>query len=91
MTVFDYRFDRVYILKSPPNSIERLKELCRNFDINANEALDEAQDFHIAWGIGPNGLIYLSHTTFLYSDIDFYSIEEVEEYLKKFIVKSNLN
>lgn len=87
----DKRFDRLYILKSPPNSTERLKELCRNFDINDNGVLDEAQDFHIAWGIGPTGLIYLSPTTFLYYDIDFYSIEEVEEYLKQFIDKSNLN
>ena len=84
MIFFYYRFDRVYILKSPPNSIQRLKELCRNFDINDNGILDEAQDFHIAWGFGPNGLIYLSSTNFLYCDIDFYSIEELEEYLKQF-------
>lgn len=87
----DKRFDRLYILKSPPNSIERLKQLCRNLDINDNGVLDEAQDFHIAWGFGPNGLIYLAHTTFLYYDIEFNSIEEVEEYLKQFINKSNLN
>lgn len=87
----DRRFDRLYILKSPPNSIERLKELCRNFDINDNGVLDDVQDFHIAWGFGPTGLIYLSPTNFLYCDIDFYSIEEVKEYLKQFIDKSNLN
>ena len=86
--MMDRRFDRLYILKSAPNSIERLKDLCRNFDINDNGILDEAQDFHLAWGFGPNGLIYLSHTTFLYYDIDFYSIEEVEEYLKQFVVKN---
>lgn len=89
--MMDSRFDRLYILKSPPNSIERLKELCRNFDIKVNGVLEDAQDFHIAWGFGPNGLIYLSPTNFLYCDIDFNSIEEVEEYLKQFIVKSNLN
>ncbi len=87
----DKRLDRIYILKSPPNSVERLKELCRNFDINDNGILDKAQDSHIAWGIGPKGLIQLSPTNFLYYDIDFYSIEEVEGYLKHFIDKSNLN
>lgn len=87
----DKRFDRVYILKSLPNSIERLKDLCRNFDIKDNGVLDETQDFHIAWGIGPNGLIHLSPTNFLYYDIDFFSIEEVEEYLKQFVNKSDLN
>lgn len=87
----DKRFNRLYILKSTPNSIERLKELSRNFDINDNGVLDEAKDFHIAWGFGPTGLIYLSPTTFLYHDIDFRSIEEVEEYLKQFIDKSKLN
>lgn len=74
MKQLDHRFDRVYILKFPPNSIERLKGLCRNFDINDNGELDEAKDIHIAWGFGPTGLIYLAHTTFLYYDIDFYSI-----------------
>lgn len=84
----DKRFDRVYILKSPPNSIKQLKELCHNFDINDNGVLDEAQDFHIAWGIGPTGLIYLSPTNFLYCNIDFNSIEELEEYLDHFVIKN---
>lgn len=86
--LIDKKFDRLYILKSPLNSKERLKELCRNFDINDNGVLDEAQDFHIAWGFGPTGLIYLSPTNFLYNDIDFNSIEELEEYLDRFVIKN---
>lgn len=84
----DKRFDRLYILKSPPNSIQQIKELCRNFDINDNGVLDEAKDFHIAWGFGLTGLIYLSQTNFLYCNIDFYSIEEVEAYLDQFVIKN---
>ena len=84
----DTRFDRVYLLKTKDGEIDKLKQLCIDYHINDNDIFDKAASFHFAWGIGPEGLIYISPTTFLYHKIDFNSLDELEEYLDKFEIKN---
>ncbi len=86
----DYRFDRVYFLKAEPNSIEKVKQLCRDYNINDNGVFENAASFHFAWGFGPEGIIYISPTTFLNHRPDFNSIEELENYLDQFVSHKNM-
>lgn len=81
----DTRFDRVYFLKTKPGEINKVKQLCSDYDINDNDIFETAKEFHFAWGIGPEGLVYISPTTFLSHKPDFNSTEELEDYLDKFI------
>ena len=80
----DSRFDRLYVLKTKDGEIETLKQLCEDFHIQTNGVFENAASFHRAWGFTEAGLIYLSHTMFLYRKIDFNSLEQLEEYLVKF-------
>ena len=80
----DTRFDKIYILKTEPGEIDRVKRLCIDYNIENNGCFDNAADFHFAWGISPYGLIYLSPSTFAIHKPDFNSIEELEEFLDKF-------
>lgn len=84
----DERFDRVYFLKAKDGELNRVKQLCADYDINDNGVFDGAADFHFAWGFGPDGLIYISPTTFLYHKPDFNSIDELIEFLDKFPPKN---
>ena len=84
----DPRFDRVYFLKAEPNSLERIKQLCLDYDINDNGVFVHATEFHFAWGFGPEGIIYISPTTFLIHKPDFNSIEELERFLDMFMIKN---
>ena len=84
----DKRFDRLYILKSKNGELKRVQELCKDYRINDNDIFSYAKKFHIAWGFEPEGLVYLSPTTFLIHKPDFYSIEELEIYLDKFEEKN---
>ena len=80
------KIDRVYIIKTKPGDIERMKQLCLDYDINDNGVFEHAASFHFAWGLSPDGLIYLSPTTFLYQKPDFNSIEEFEAFLDKVFI-----
>ncbi len=82
--MIDARFDRVYFIKAQPDEIEKMKQLCIDYHINDNGVFDNAASFHFAWAIGPEGLIYISPTTFLINKPDFNSIEELEDYLDQF-------
>ena len=84
----DTRFDRVYFLKTNSGELPKVKQLCEDYSINDNGVFDNAADFHFAWGIGPDGLIYISPTTFLIHKPDFNSAEELEEFLEKFEIKN---
>ena len=86
----DSRFDRIYLLKTKSGELEKVKKLCDDYHINDNGAFENAADFHFAWGFGPYGIIYISPTTFLTHDPDFNSIEELEEFLDKFVANKNL-
>lgn len=79
----DTRFDRVYILKTQQKSIKKLKGVCDYYQIETNGIFEYAKDFHIAWGFSKDGLIYLSPTTFLTQKIDFYSVDELIEFLEE--------
>lgn len=80
----DSRFDRVYLLKAKNGELKRIKQLCEEYQINDNGIFDNAADFHFAWGFGPDGLIYLSPSTFAIRKPDFNSIEELIEFLDSF-------
>ena len=84
----DNRFDRVYFLKTKSGEINKVKQLCVDYEINDNGVFENAADWHFAWGIGPSGMIYISPTTFLIHKPDFNSAEELEEYLDKFITNN---
>ena len=84
MINMDNRFDHLYFLKTKNGEIDRLKQLCLDYSINDNGIFDKAASFHIAWGIGPNGLIYISPTTFLIHKPDFNSTMELEACLEKY-------
>lgn len=84
----DSRFDKVYFLKAGTEDLERVKQLCINYNINDNGVFEKAAGWHFAWGFGPEGIIYISPTTFLNHKPDFNSIEELEGFLDKFIVKN---
>lgn len=80
----DNRFGRVYFLKAKSGELPRVKQLCEDYHINDNGVFENATDFHFAWGFGPDGIIYISPTTFLTHKPDFNSIEELEAFLDKF-------
>ncbi|MBQ6730734.1 MAG: hypothetical protein IJR08_02380 [Bacilli bacterium] len=80
----DSRFDRVYLLKAKSGEIDRVKQLCEDYRINDNGIFENAADFHFAWGFGPDGLIYISPSTFAMRKPDFNSIEQLEEFLDQF-------
>lgn len=82
----DKRFDRIYILKIKDGEIDSLKQLCEDYGINDNGTFDNAVSFHRIWGIGPEGLIYLSYGMAA-KGFDFNSLEELERYLDKFVIK----
>lgn len=84
----DERFNRVYFLKTKSGELEKVKQLCRDYNINDNGVFDNAAPFHFAWGFGPEGIIYISPTTFLSHKPDFNSIEEFEDYLDNFSIKN---
>ncbi|MCR4910981.1 MAG: hypothetical protein K5925_00425 [Bacilli bacterium] len=84
----DSRFDKVYLLKTKDGELERVKQLCIDYKIKDNGVFEKAASFHFAWAFGPDGIIYISPTTFLIHKPDFNSIEELEEYLDKFVVKN---
>ena len=83
----DKRFNRIFILKIEEGQIPQLKQLCEDYNIIDKNAFDNAADFHRIWGIGPNGLIYLSYGM-AQKGFDFNSLDELEAYLEKFIVKN---
>ena len=83
----DPRFERVYLLKTKSGEIDRVKQLCEDYQINDNGIFENAADFHFAWGFGPDGLIYISPSTFALRKPDFNSIEELEEFLDQFVDK----
>ena len=83
----DSRFDRLYILKIGEGKIPKLKQLCEDYNIADNGVFENAADFHRIWGIGPNGLIYLSYGM-AQKGFDFNSLDEFEAYLEKFVVKN---
>lgn len=86
----DNRFDRVYFIylkyKDSDNNLERMKKFCEEYNIKDNGAFKDGTCWHFAYGIGPDGLIYISPTTFLTHKPDFNSIEEIEAFLDKFTV-----
>lgn len=79
----DKRFERLYILQIEEGEKYRLEQLCDDYHINTNGTIEGAVDFHVIWGIGGCGLIYLSQVMAL-RGIDFKSLDELEEYLEKF-------
>ena len=81
----DSKFDRLYILKIGDGEIPKLKQLCEEYNINDNGAFERAVDFHRIWGIGPDGLIYLSYGM-AEKGFDFNSLEELENHLNKFLI-----
>lgn len=83
----DKRFNRIFILKIEEGQIPQLKQLCEDYNIADNNAFDNAADFHGIWGIGPNGLIYLSYGM-AQKGFDFNSLNELENYLEKFVIKN---
>lgn len=83
----DSRFDRLYILKIGEGEIPKLKQLCEEYSIKDNGTIERAVDFHRIWGIGPDGLIYLSYGM-AEKGFDFNSLSELEEYLDKFVVRN---
>jgi len=83
----DSRFNRIFILKIEDGQIPQLKQLCEDYNIVDNGTFENAADFHRIWGIGPNGLIYLSYGM-AQKGFDFNSLSELEEYLEKFIIKN---
>lgn len=84
----DERFNRVYFLKTESGELEKVKQLCEDYNINDNGAFDNAAPFHFAWGFGPEGIIYISPTTFLSHKPDFNSVEELESFLDNFSIKN---
>ena len=77
----DGRFDRVYLFK---DELNKVKQLCEDYHINDNGIFEHAANFHISWGIGPEGLIYISPTSFLSHKPDFNNVEEVMDFLDNF-------
>lgn len=83
----DKRFERVFILKVEEGQIPQLQQLCEDYNIVDNGSFENAADFHRIWGIGPNGLIYLSYGM-AQKGFDFNSLDELETYLEKFVIKN---
>ena len=79
----DKRFNRIFILKIEEGQIPQLKQLCEDYNIADNNAFDNAADFHRIWGIGPNGLIYLSYGM-AQKGFDFNYLDELEQHLQKY-------
>ncbi len=86
--MLDSRFERLYILKTKEGEVDALKHLCEDYEIETNGVFENAAHFHRAWGICEKGLIYLSHTMFIYSKIDFNSLEEFEHFLAEVTSKN---
>lgn len=86
----DTRFDRVYLLllRSDDHNVEKMEALCSDYNISDNGVFKTATKWHFAWGIGPMGLIYLSPITFLNQKPDFKSIDELEDFLDKFMTEN---
>jgi hypothetical protein len=78
----DCRFDRLYILKIGDGEIPLLKQLCVEYEIADNGTFENAADFHKIWGLGPDGLVYLSYGM-AQKGFDFNSLEELRIYLDK--------
>ncbi len=79
----DKRFERLHILKIQDGEIPLLRKLCEQYGIEDNGTLDQAVSFHRIWGIGPDGLVYLSFGM-AEKGFDFNSLEELEDYLISF-------
>ena len=79
----DKRFNRLYILKIEDGEIPVLKRICEQYNIKDNSAFEKAASFHRIWGIGPEGIIYLSFGM-AEKGFDFNSIDELEDYLLSF-------
>ena len=84
----DYRFERIYFLKTKSGELAKVKQLCKDYHIYENGTFESVKKFHFAWGIGPYGIICLSPTTFLTHKPDFNSIEELEAFLDRFEIKN---
>jgi len=83
----DYRFNRLHILKIEENELDRLKQVCIEYNIEDNGLIEKAVSFHRIWGINEQGLIYLSYGM-AQRGFDFNSIEELETYLEKYETKN---
>ena len=83
----DTRFNRLYILKIKDGELPRLKQICVDYGIADNGALEKAVPFHRIWGISPNGLLYLSYGM-AEKGFDFDSLDELENYLDSFLTKN---
>ena len=83
----DFRFDRLYILKIGDGEIPLLKQLCLDYEIEDNGTFENATDFHRIWGLGPDGLVYLSYGM-AQRGFDFNSLDELREFLDKFPSKN---
>ena len=83
----DLRFDHLYILKIGNDEIPLLKQLCLDYEIEDNGTFENAVDFHRIWGIGPDGLVYLSYGM-AQRGFDFNSLDELREFLDKFPSKN---
>ena len=83
----DNRFNRIFILKINEGQIPQLKQLCEDYNIADNGVFENAAEFHRIWGIGPSGLIYLSYGM-AQKGFDFNSLDELEDYLEKFVIKN---
>ena len=87
MHFMDERFDRLYILKIAEGESPQLAELCDEYGIRDNGTFENATDFHRIWGIGPDGLVYLSYGM-AQRGFDFNSLDELREFLDKFPSKN---
>lgn len=83
----DSRFRKIYIFKIEEGQIPQLQQLCEDYNIADNRTFENAANFHRIWGVGPNGLIYLSYGM-AQRGFDFDSLDELENYLEKFVVKN---
>ena len=83
----DERFNKLYTLKIGEGEVPKLQRICEDYHIKDNGIFDYAASFHKVWGLGPNGLIYLSYGM-APKVFDFNSLKELENYLDTFIEKN---
>lgn len=83
----DSRFEKLYILKIEEGKLSRLQQICDDYGIMDNGAFEKAVEFHRIWGIGPQGLVYLSYGM-AQKGFDFNSIDELIEFLDRFPSKN---
>ena len=78
-------FRRNYVLKIKKGEARQFKELCEYYQIEDNNMIKINAINDQYWEIGPRGVLWLP--SFIASEkiVDFYSLEELEEYLKKYI------